>query len=75
MRIIGFSSLTAALFSLFFWSLSWFYFTFLITSFSYDSPLRFAAQSCNIIGTLTLYLAIGLLSIGLIVFSKRAVNS
>ncbi len=75
MRILGIVSLAATLFSLFFWSLSWLYFTFLIASYPYDSPLRYVAQSCAILSTLTEYLAIGLLSIGLIVISKRVVKS
>lgn len=75
MRVLGIFSLASVLLSLSFWFLSWFYFTFLFSSFAFNSPVRYVAQGCTTLGILTEYLAIGLLSVGLIVASKRFIKS
>ena len=74
MRILGIVSLILTLLSLFFWFVSWLYFSFLIKSYSYNSPLRFVAQSCTALSAVTEYLAIALLCIGLILISKNQLN-
>lgn len=75
MRGLGIVALILTFLSLVLWFINWIFFTFLLGSVEFNSPLRYVAQASSFLSALTEYLAIGLLSIGFIVIAKRMVKS
>ena len=75
MRGLGIVALIMTVLSLVLWFINWIFFTFLLRSVEFNSPLRYVAQASSFLSALTEYLAIGLLSIGLIMLAKRVVKS
>lgn len=71
MRILGIAALATAGLSLILWLASWVMYNFLLASMGYNDILRYVAQTVSFLSSLTEYIAIVLLSIGLIVMSKR----
>lgn len=71
MRGLGAVALILIILSFLFWIISWSYWNFLVDSFGLDSPFRYVAITCNVLSVLSELLAVGLLSIGLILAAKR----
>lgn len=70
MRGVGIGALALTLVSFVFWLASWFYFTFFAMRFDYESPLRYVAQAFGMLASLTEYIAIALIAVGLILAAK-----
>ena len=75
MRVLGIVALIMTVLSLVLWFINWIFLTFLLGSVDFNSPLRYLAQASSFLSALTEYLAIALLSIGLIMIAKRVVKS
>lgn len=71
MRGMGIGALALTLVSFIFWLASWLYFTFLATRLGYESPLRYVVQAFGMLASLTEYLAIALIAVGLILAAKN----
>lgn len=69
MRVLGFAALSIAVLSLFSWLVSWVCFTFFVTGPS--GVIVSVARTFSFIGNFGQFLAIGLLSVGLIMLGKR----
>jgi hypothetical protein len=75
MRGLGITSLILVILSTFLWLFSWTYWNVFSTSANMDNPLRHIVQACGFASTLTEYMAMGLLSIGLFIAGKQALQT
>jgi hypothetical protein len=71
MRVLGAIAVVLTALSFLLWALTWTYWNFLYTSLGVDSPVRYVAMTCTVVGSLFEYLAIGLVGIGLLVAAKK----
>jgi hypothetical protein len=75
MKLLGISALVLTLLSLVLWLINWVIGTFFLMSYGYNSPVRYVGQTASFLSALAEYLAIGLISIGLMLASKQVVRS
>ncbi len=71
MKLCGIFGVLLALVSLFFWAIHWVYFTFLMETVGYDSPLRHLANICGALDAVSLTVAVVIVSIGLLLGAKQ----
>lgn len=71
MKILGVSALAMTLMSFIFWFIQWVLLTFFSNSYTTGSPLRYVGQTSSVLSLLSEYIALGLLSIGLILVAGR----
>ncbi len=71
MRILGIAALLSALLSFVLWFAGWLYWNVLITELGVNSPARYAAMSSGVLSAIFEFVAIALLSIGIIAAAKR----
>ncbi len=71
MRGLGIGALIFVVLSFLFWLISWLYWNLLLDMLGLDSSFRYIAITSSILSMLCEYLAVGLLSVGLIIASKR----
>ena len=73
MKTLGISAAILTGLSFLLWLSNWIYWTFLYTTASYDvnNPIRYVMQGVSVFSTLTEYLAILLISIGLFLAAGR----
>lgn len=71
MRILGISALAAAVASFFLWFANWILYNFIFVAIPFTSPLRYVTLTISFLSFLTLYAAVILLGIGLIIGAKQ----
>lgn len=73
MKLLGISALALTVLSFLFWLINWSYWTFLYDSMTYNNQgaVRIAMTVVSVLSTLTDYLAILLIAVGLILAAKR----
>lgn len=73
MKSLGITAAILTVLSFLFWLINWIYWTFLYTSANSDvqNPIRYVMQTVSVVSILTEYLAILLISIGLILAASR----
>jgi len=75
MKLLGISALALTLLSLVLWFINWVIGTFFLLSYGYNSPLRYVGQTASFLSALAEYFALGLISIGLLLVSKKFMRS
>jgi hypothetical protein len=71
MKMLGFCALALTIISLMLWMVNWVLITFFATLYSYGSPVRYVGQTASFISAFSEFIAIALLSVGLILAASR----
>lgn len=73
MKLLGISAAILTVVSFLLWIVNWTYWTFLYSTASYDvnNPIRYVMQGVSTLSSLTEFLAILLISIGLVLVAGR----
>lgn len=75
MRILGISALVLSLVSLICWFANWVLLTFFIAMYAPGNLFRYVGQTLGFLSSITEYIAVILVSIGLIIATKSSVKN
>jgi hypothetical protein len=65
MKLLGIGALAMTVISLLLWFANWILITFFLSSYGMGSPVRYVGQTASFLSAMAEFIAIGLLSIGL----------
>ncbi len=75
MKLLGIAALAMTVISLLLWLVNWILITFFMSAYGFGSPVRYVGQTASFLSAMSEFIAIGLLSIGLVIAAGVAKNT